>query len=287
MFDHVAAFHQPHDVREAIRLLRTGKGGTRVLAGGTDLVVEADRSTRALIDITRLGLHYIRPSGGGLRIGSSATMAALEESAAIRRTADGILAAAASTCGSVQNRNMATVGGNLANASPAADLAPPLLALDAVVVLAAARGRRRVSLAEFYRGPGKTVLNGALLVEVQVPGVKPSAHWSFQKLGRGESDIALVNAAAGLAVDRTGRVSFVRIAVGAVAPTPMRARKAEALMLGQKLSRKLVERAGESVSREVRPLTDQRASAEYRRDMARVLVLRALGECALRGGWPL
>jgi carbon-monoxide dehydrogenase medium subunit len=284
MFDTVEAFYRPGTVREALRLLQNGKNRARFVAGGTDLVVEADRSTRILIDITRAGLSYIRRKGQACVIGATTTMATIENSPAIRALAGGILARAAATCGSVQIRNMATLGGNLANGSPAADTATPLLALDAEVVLADARGRRRIPLTEFYSGPRKTK---TLLVEVVIPVPPRGARWSFQKLGRTEDDISLVNAAAGLQLDSKGRAKWVRIALGAVAPTPIRAVNAEKLLLGRKVDRSTLAEVCDEVEREVRPITDVRASAEYRREMCRVLVGRALQECAAGTGCSL
>jgi carbon-monoxide dehydrogenase medium subunit len=284
MFDHIEAFYQPRTIREAVRLLRRGGRQARIVAGGTDLVVERDRSIRFLVDVTRLGLDYIRQDRNGFVIGATSTMAALEHSPIIRALADGILATAASKCGSVQIRNMATVGGNLAGASPAADTAAPLLALDAMVVMVGPRGRRRVLLEKFFTGPRKTLLNGALLVESVIPALPRGrrAGWSYQKLGRIQSDIAVVNVAAGLGLDRAGRCAWARIALGAVAPTPMRAHTAEALLAGQALTQGLLDRVGDAVMQQVRPINDVRASAEYRREMSRVLVRRALAECAAR-----
>ncbi len=287
MFDHIEAFYRPTSIREAIRLLHSGRGRGRLVAGGTDVAVQADRSIRFLVDVSRLGLSYIRRKGGGWVIGATTTMSELESSPAIRALANGILATAASTCGAMQNRNVATVGGNLANGSPAADTATPLLALDAVVVLAGPQGRGKVPLAEFFSGPHKTVAKGALIVEILIP---PWPHkgrmgWSFQKLGRILSDIAVVNAAAGLQVDRAGRCTWARIALGAVAPTPMRARRAEVLLVGQVLTGELLDRASDALAQEVRPITDVRSTAEYRREMSHVLARRALRECAERAGW--
>jgi carbon-monoxide dehydrogenase medium subunit len=289
MFDHIEVFYHPKDVREAVRLLHSAKGRGRFVAGGTDLVVQADRSTRFLVDITRLGLNYIRRNGGGWLIGATTTMAELESSPPIRKLAGGILAKAAATCGSAQNRNMATVGGNLANASPAADTATPLLALDAVVVTAGARTRRKTPLTDFFTGPHKTNLNGSLLVEIQIPALSGGgrAGWSFQKLGRTESDIAVVNVAAGLQVDGRGSIKRARIALGAAAPTPMRAVQAENLLTGQKLTGRLIDEAADEAAREASPISDVRASAEYRREMCRVLARRALRECAERAGCSL
>lgn len=284
MFDHIQAFYRPSSIPEAVRLLRRGSHQTRIVAGGTDLVVERDRSIRFLVDVTRLGLDYIRQDRSGLAVGATSTMDSLVHSPKIRALADGILATAASTCGSVQVRNVATLGGNLASASPAADTATPLLVLDARVVMAGPRGRRKVSLEQFFTGPRKTLLNGALLVEIAIPALPRGLRtgWSFQKLGRIQADIAVVNVAAGLAVDRAGRCAWARIALGAVGPTPMRAHKAEALLAGQILTQELVDRVGDAVMQQVRPIDDLRASAEYRREMSRVLVRRALAECAAR-----
>ncbi len=289
MFDHVEAFYRPSSVQEALRLLRGAGRGGRFVAGSTDVAVQADRSIRVLVDITQLGLDYIRRKGNTWHIGATTTMAEIENSPAMQALANGILAKAAATCGSVQNRNMATVGGNLANASPTADTATPLLALDAVVVLAASRGRNRIRLSEFFLGPHKTVLNGALLTEIEIPASARGGRigFSFQKLGRTEADISVVSVAAGLQVDRQGRCQWAHIALGAVAPRPLRARYAESLLLRRKLDDTLLDRACDEVVRAVSPITDIRASAEYRREMSRVLARRALRECAARAVCPL
>jgi len=285
VFDHIQAFHQPTSVREAVRLLH--RGGGRVVAGGTDLAVLRDRSIRFLLDITRLGLDHIRHDASGVTIGAGSTMAALERSAAVRRLAGGILSRAAATCGSIQIRNMATIGGNLAHGSPAADTATPLLAMDAMVVLQTERGRQRITLREFFALPQKRRINGGLLVEICIPKTKGRAGWSFQKFGRTETDIAVVNAAAGVGIAKDGSCAWARIALGAVAPTPMRAERAEALLVGQPITADAIEQAAESVAREVQPITDQRASAEYRRELSQVLARRALRECAVEAGCPL
>jgi carbon-monoxide dehydrogenase medium subunit len=277
MFDTVEAFYRPGTVREALRLLEDGKNRARVVAGGTDLVVEGDRSIRFLIDFTNVGLSYIRRRGKSCVIGATTTMAALENSAAIRALAGGILARAASACGSVQIRNMATLGGNLANGSPAADTATPLLALDAEVVLVDAGDRRKISLTEFYSGLKKT---RALILEVAIPTPPRGVRWSFQKLGRTESDISLVNAAVGLRLDSKGRVKWARVALGAVAPRPMRALFAEELLVGRNVDENALAVVCDEVARAVRPITDVRATAKYRREMCRVLVRRAIQECA-------
>jgi CO/xanthine dehydrogenase FAD-binding subunit len=289
MFDQVDSYHRPRSIREAVRLLHAGGRRARIVAGGTDVIVQADPSIRSLVDITQLGLSYIRKAGHAWSIGATTTIAGVEESVAIRGLAGGILAMAAAACGSVQLRNMATLGGNLANASPAADTAVPLLALDARVVLAGATSRRTLPLAGFFCGPGKTVIGKNLLVEILVP-VPPRGGrwgWSFRKLGRTESDISLVSAAAGLQVDARGKCKWVRIALGAVAPTPLRAAGAEAILTGQKLTAERIAQACEQVTRDVSPIGDVRAPAAYRREMARVLAERALLDCAQQAGVTL
>jgi probable selenate reductase FAD-binding subunit len=284
VFDHIQAFHQPTTLDEALRLLQKYPGTACPVAGDTDLALRAGRSAQVLVDITRLGLSYIKREGKGLRIGATTTMAALEESALVQRLANGILSKAASTCGSPQLRNVATLGGNLVNASPAADTATPLLALDAEVILQGVRSKRRVPLVEFFLAPHKTAVKDALLTEIVIPPLKLHAAWCFEKFGRTEPDISIVNVAVGLQLDAQHRCTWVRIALGAVAPTPMRAIKAEALMSGQVLTERLIEQASQSAAAESRPIDDLRASAEYRRDIIRVLVRRALQACAAHLG---
>jgi len=288
MFEQVEVFHRPATVREAVRLLAGGKGRARIVAGGTDLVVDGDPTVRTLIDITHSGLTYIRKQRGVCAIGASTTMAELEESQTIRALAGGVLARAAATCGSVQIRSVATVGGNLANGSPAADLVTPLLVLDAAVVVADAKGRRRLPIAGYVAARGTKALRNSLLVEVIVPVPKGRrCGWSFQKLGRTALDISVVNVAAGLQVDGAGRIQWARIALGAVAPTAMRAVATEGCLLGRMLNAESVAEAAEGVTREVSPISDVRASAAYRREMCRVLARRALEECAAQSGCPL
>jgi aerobic carbon-monoxide dehydrogenase medium subunit len=289
MFETVEAFYRPASVREALQLLQSGNGFARIVAGCTDLIVEGDRSVRFLIDISRTGLSYIRRHGANWAIGATTTMAELEESAEIRALAGGLLCRAAATCGSVEIRNMATVGGNMANGSPAADLATPLLALDAVAVVAHATGRRRMPLADYLAVARSREPANSLLVEVTIPDSPHESRcgWSFQKFGRTAVDISVVNAAAGMQLDSRSRVKWVRLALGAVAPAPVRMPAAEAMMVGRTFDHVLLAEVCESVMRDVRPISDIRASAEYRRELSRVLAGRALEECASFAGCSL
>jgi carbon-monoxide dehydrogenase medium subunit len=144
-------------------------------------------------------------------------------------------------------------------------------------------------VADLFHGPGQTVLGKALLVEIVVPALPRGGRtgWSFQKLGRTECDISLVNAAVGLQVDARKRCKWARIALGAVAPVPIRLPQAEGLLAGRELSRELIDEVCDRVARDVRPVSDLRATAEYRRDMSRVLARRALVECAELAGCTL
>ena len=291
MFDHVESFHRPTSVREALQLLARGKGRARVVAGGTDLVLkaQADRAARILIDITRAGLTYIRPTAVSVTVGATVTMTELEESAVIRGLGGGILSRAAASCATPQIRNMATIGGNMANGSPAADLAAPLLVLEASVVVAGTTGRRTLALLDYLATTRNQKGPQNLLVELTIPRPRISTHagWSFQKLGRTAGDISLVNAAAGMQLDARGKVKWVRLALCAVAPLPMRATLAEACLTGRTLDAALIADAGQRVTEEVSPITDQRATAGYRREMSRVLAMRALRDCAAQAGRPV
>jgi CO/xanthine dehydrogenase FAD-binding subunit len=186
-------------------------------------------------------------------------------------------------------RNLATLGGNMANASPAADMATPLLVLDAAVVMADSKGRRKLPLAEYLAAARTGRYAKALLVEVVIPDPPrgKGCQWSFQKLGRTAVDISLVNVSAGLQLDSRGRVKWARIALGSVAPAPMRATGAEQRMAGRILDQALLAEIGAAVAREVHPISDARASAEYRREICSVLTRRALEECSAPAGCSL
>lgn len=289
MFDGVEAFYRPESVREALRLLERGKGRARIVAGGTDLVVDGARSVRFLIDLTRAGLSYIRRRNGVCLIGATTTLVELESSTVVHALAGGLLSRAAATCGSVQIRNLATLGGNLVNASPAADMSTPLVALEASVVVASARGRHKLRLTEYMKRAREGGREDSLLIEVAIPEPPHGARsgWSFQKFGRTELDISLVNAAAGLQLDGRGRVKWARLTLGAVAPEPFRAFGVEQILEGREFDHTLLAEAGEEILREVQPISDVRASAEFRRELSRVVGGGALEECAAQAGCRL
>lgn len=186
------------------------------------------------------------------------------------------LAEAASWVGAVQTRNRATLVGNLCNASPAADTAPALLSYGAQVKIASAQGERTVALEEFFTGPGKTVLQDhELVAEIILPGPRPRTGGSFFRRTRTAMDIAVVCGAAVLNL-ANGTCEDVRISLGAVGPTPIRAVRAESALRGQSLTESLIAEASRMAAEEARPIDDVRSSAEYRREMVHVLTRRGL-----------
>lgn len=280
MFDQVEEFYRPINTREVLRLLQNYKGEARLVAGGTDIVPGDGPSPRVLIDLTAAGLNYIRQRNDTWTLGATTTMAELEQSPAMRQLAGGILARAASTCGSVQIRNIATIGGNMAHGSPAAELATALLTVDAMVNLAGAERIQRFPLAE-YLAEHRT-LRKLLLTDIVIAPLRRSERsaWSFQKLSRTALDISIVNAAIALQLDSQNIVTFARVALGAVAPCALRIPAAERILVNHKLTAGLLDKVCGMVARRVRPIDDLRASAGYRREMSAVLVRRALEDCA-------
>lgn len=283
-------YHAPTSLDEAITLLREHAGSARPLAGGTDLVVQMKESaTKFPLPSHIVSLLRVPELGGiefseseGLRIGAGATMTEVAESPIIRERYTAI-ADGAGLVGSYQTMNMATVGGNLCNAAPSADIAPPVLAFEAEAVIVGPSGRRHLPLEEFFSGPGKTALApDELLAEVRVP-IPPVGTGSAyaRHTPRKQMDIAVVGVGVALTL-ADDRVERARIALGAVAPTPVRAREAEAALQGQSLSDDAIARATDVAARECSPISDVRGSAEFRRHIVRVTTERMLREAAAR-----
>jgi len=274
---------QPTSVREASDIFRRNGPGGFFLAGGTDLVIaikEKGLVPRYVVDLKRIpSLSGIRENlDGTLVIGALTTMREVETSLVVRKKYP-FLAQSAAEVGSIQIRNRATIGGNMANATPSADVAPALLVLDARVRISGPGGENVHPLEEFFVGPGKTVMRqGEILTELIIPPPPAGLRGEYIKFSPREMmDLASVGVAVSLALEgKEKRCRHVRIGLGAVSPTPMRARKAEALIETQILTEELAERAGQEASRESRPISDVRSSAEYRREMVRVNTKRAL-----------
>ncbi len=279
------------ELDEALRLL-SRKEDVKVLAGGTDLVVDMKIGRyrpKTVIDISGIkDLRYIVDEGDKVRIGALTRMQDIVESPVIREKLP-VLAEAVSMLGSWQIRNMATVGGNLCNASPAADSAPPLLVHEARIKLASIEGTREIPITEFFVGPRKTAMyKTELLQEVIVPYDADFAKsYSYVKLGRRNAFTLSVVAVATVLKVRDGVFEDVRIALNAVAPTPVRARSVESFLKGRKVGSEAIEKASELVLNDISPISDVRASAEYRKHASKILVkdtlLKALEKAGLKG----
>jgi len=271
----------PSTLDDCLRILAECGGQARLLAGGTDLLPQMKNGVlRPALVVDLSAIARVRQihgeNGGGLRIGAAATAREIEVSAAVRGPYLAI-AESAALVGSLQVRNLATVGGNLCNAAPSADMAPPLVALEAQAVIAGSGGERRVPLAEFFTGVRRTILApNELLVELIVPAPGPGSGGQYLRhTPRRELDIAVVGVASQLTLSG-GRCVKARIALASVAPTPVRAVAAERSLEGQAVTPEAIERAATLAVEAARPIDDQRGSAEFRRHLVRVLTRRTL-----------
>ena len=272
---------EPTTLGEAVSLLSKYNGKAKLIAGGTDLLLQIRAKSIApefVIDIGYIpGLDYIKyDTARGLSIGALTTIRAIELSDKIRQRYP-ILSDAAATLGSAAIRNVATIGGNLCNAAPSADNAPPLIGLSTKARIIGPGGERTVPLEDFFIGPGSTALKtGELLVEIQVPVPPPGTKGAYLKHSRSPVDLAVIGVAVVIALESEDTCRNVRIVLGAVAPTPIRAKKAEAILKGKKIEPSLIEKVAQAASEDAQPITDVRSSAAYRTDMVKVFTRRAL-----------
>jgi carbon-monoxide dehydrogenase medium subunit len=280
------AYYRPKSVQEACRILAQ-EPEAYLLAGGTDLLVHIKRRQKkptAVVNLKAIpGLSEIRVEDSQIRIGALATQAKVVVHPVLRAEYP-VLPYTVYFMGSPAIRNLATIGGNLCNASPAADLPPVFLVLDAEVTIAGAQRTRRLPLHDFFLGPGETALMpGEILTEVSFPR-RPGWLIRYERLDvRQAMDIAI--AAAGLAVRMNGgRCVEARVALGAVAPTPIRVPEAEAALAGQALKDETIGSVAGMARDAAQPISDIRASAEYRRHMVEMLVRRGL--IGIRDGLP-
>ncbi len=274
----------PSSLQYACAFLAAHPGEARPLAGGTDLLVlmkEGLAAPRYLVNVKHLdGLRQLTwDDVAGLTIGAAVTLSELADAPLVQQHAP-ILAEAAGSVGSVQVRNRATVGGNLCHAAPSADTAPALLVLEAAVRVTGPDGAREFPLADLFRGPKSTSLrSGDILTSIHVPPMPPGARGRYLKLGRRAAvDLAVVGVAALVYPDEAPLSGVrARIALGAVAPTPIRASHAEAVIAAQGLGdQAIVAAAAAAAHQDARPIDDVRSSAAYRRAMVRELTIRAL-----------
>ena len=275
----------PHSLQQALEFLQAEPRHVQPLAGGTNLVVDM-RSGRCspavLININDLPeLHEIKLAGDDLKIGGAVTISELQENPVVRKNCP-VLIDAANVFANPMVRNRATLGGNLVDASPAADCAPPLLALDAEVELVSLTDNRRVRLEDFFTGVRKTIIHpNEILASIYIPTRPPGSTSAYYKIGLRKADaISVVSVAVVIEIGEGQQCRKARIALGSVAPLPMRARQAEKSLENNLLTPKTIQQAGVIAAGEVSPISDLRASADYRRKMVEVLVCRLLRQIA-------
>jgi CO/xanthine dehydrogenase FAD-binding subunit len=274
---------RPGNIDELLDILAGNANGRyRVYAGGTDLIPKlksrAINPPEAIVDLKGIpGLDYIDyDKSHGLRIGALATIRSIETSPVVREKYP-LLSQASVSIASIQVRNRGTIAGNICNAVPSADSAPPLLSLEARLLCVSKKRERIININEFFTGPNKNALEpDEILREIQIPALHEDFRGVFIKLSpRSRMDLAVVNVAV-LCINEKGRFKDIRISLGAVAPTPIRAQKAESSLVGAEADDKSILNAAKIASAESRPIDDHRASAEYRRMMVEVLVRRAI-----------
>lgn len=279
----------PRTVEEAVAALARDGGEARVFAGGTDLIIqvrERRRDVGVMVDLKRIpelvGLSF--GADGSLRIGAATPCAQIYGDAAVR-TAFPAIIDSASVIGGIQNQFRASLGGNLCNSSPAADSIPTLIALGAQCDIAGPGGRRTIAVDQFCTGPGQNSLQpGEILVALRLPAPVAKSGAAFERfIPRNEMDIAVVNAAASVTLSSDGaRFESARIAIGAVAPTPLLVQAAGDALVGQPVSPQVIELAAEAARSAAKPITDMRGSAEQRRHLVGVLVRRVVNKAVER-----
>ena len=274
-------YFEPKTVSEALLLLAKHGAEAKVIAGGTDVMVDIKYKEEpgCLINIKKIpGLGAIQENGGSLRIGALTTIRDLETSGLVRDKLP-VLWEASHQFASLQIRNTATIGGNICRASPSGETLTPLLVLDAKAKIAFSDGEKTEPFASFFQGPGKSSVGSkGLLTEIDVPYPAAGSKSVYLKHAvRGAMDIAMVGVAVLITPDAAKTsLQDVRIGLGAVAPTPLRATKTEALLRGKPLTAALLKEAAAMAASESSPISDQRSSAEYRRWIVEALTRRGL-----------
>jgi carbon-monoxide dehydrogenase medium subunit len=279
-FFRLSEYFKPHSIEEAVSLLSTHEQA-RIIAGGTDMLVDKPHDVKCLVDPSDLNLSYIKSEENSIKIGTLTPVRDIELSELLREGAYWIFSKAASELGSWSIRNMATIGGNICNGSPCANFAPILMVFDSSVKAIGSKGEKIVPIKDFFVDVKKTTLSkDELLVEIQLPKVASNSLTGFMKLTRQQTrnDLALVSVAALINLDSNGICQDAKISLGAVAPTPIRASKAEEMLKGKKVDDSVLDEVSNVASEETSPISDVRASAEYRKEMSKVLVKRALME---------
>lgn len=271
-------FVEPHTIEEAVKWMAAYRGNAKFMAGGTDLIVRMKMgraSPEAIINLSKIpALRYLNIEPG-LRIGVLTTFRQIERNGFIQKRYTALHEAAKAVT-SIQIKTMGTLGGNLCHGSPAADSAPPLIAFGAEVRMIEGDKERTIPLEAFFSGPGQTLLTREeLMVEIQVPEPEANTGSAFVKLGRVSADLAKVSAA--VVIER--EQDFCRdckMVMGSVAEVPLRTKGAEKILMGRKFKEDLVEKASLQVSEEIKPISDMRSTAWYRKEVSKILVRDAI-----------
>jgi CO/xanthine dehydrogenase FAD-binding subunit len=272
--------HEPTTIQEAIDLLQLYDSFALPIAGGTDLLLDIQRGARApdhLISLTSIpDLDFIS-SDDHLHIGAASSLTSIVNSKTIQQSC-AMLTQAAGMIGALQTRNLATIGGNICNAVPSADTAPPLLAARAEAIISSPNGNRCVPLEEFFIGPRKTVLGkDELLQEIRIPIAPVRTGTAYNRFTeRKAMDLAIAGVAVCVTVDEDGRIIQAGIALGAVAPTPIRVYAAEEILINEMINPHLIEEAANKVVQASKPISDLRASADYRKHLLKILLKHSL-----------
>ena len=279
-------YHSCKSLEEACSILSSHKNVAKVLAGGTDLIPRMKHrkaTPKLLVDINRIvpQLNFIDPiDKGGLRIGALATIQAVKNSSSVRKKCS-VLYEAASLLGTNQIRNLATLGGNLCNASPAADCSTALLTMDTKVKVFGPDGERFISLKDFFLGPGISALrDGEILTEVHIPPSDRMTSGTYLKHGVRCTDVSVVGVAVTMKMERE-ICRDIKIVLGAVGPTPLRAMQAEKALIGNKLTDDIMNKASLAASQEALPIDDFRGSADYRKKLVEIQVKEGIKRALL------
>jgi len=274
------SYFEPITIKEAVEVLAEKGSGAYLLAGGTDLLVRMKRediTPTALVNLKRINaLNEIKSDKNGMRIGALSTISSIENSQAIK-TSYPVLSQAAGTLGNRSIRNLATIGGNIGRASPASDMSPALIVLQAKVAAEGPSGKREMEIENVFTGPGATSLGAAEIITAFIlPDMAPNTGAAYLKMGRrsGGGDCALVGVAVLLTMSN-GEAGDIRIVFSSVGPKPMRARHAEEVIMSGTLTEERMQEAARTAEGE---MSDMRCSASYRRELIRVLTFRALQE---------
>ncbi len=276
-------YERPNSISECIQILSENGKNAKILAGGTDLILrlrQRDVKTKSLIDIMRIPeIKVIQDDETGLFIGSTLRLDFIENCTNLTDEYS-VLKSCARSISSVQVKSVGTIGGNVCNASPSADLIPGLLVLESDALIEGPQGNYTVPLEKFFLSPRQTILKpNELLLGFKIPKKVPRTKTIYHKYSiRGNIDVAIIGVGVKISIDSRGRISNAVLAIASAGPTPLRMKEEEACLLGEYPNMKLFEEVARLCSINCSPISDQRASEQYRREMVRVWTKKALVE---------